>query len=74
MRLTVRVKTKSKQPSVAVEGKTAMVAVHETPTDGRANAAVIKALAKHFHVAPSCIRILRGATSRIKIVEVVERT
>ncbi len=45
--------------------------VHTTaaPTDGAANDAVIKIIAKHFDVAKSQVKIIRGATSRNKIIQ-----
>jgi uncharacterized protein (TIGR00251 family) len=39
--------------------------------DGKANAALIKLLSRHFSVPQAAIRIKRGAASRHKIVEVV---
>jgi uncharacterized protein (TIGR00251 family) len=38
--------------------------------DGEANEALIKALSKHFKVAKTTIKIVRGARSRQKIVEI----
>ncbi len=45
--------------------------VHTTaaPTDGDANAAVIKALAKYLDVPKSTIKIIRGQTARDKVIE-----
>ena len=43
--------------------------VKEPPREGRANAAVIKALADYFGVAPSRINILSGFTARNKTIE-----
>ena len=40
--------------------------------DGAANQALIRVLAKHFHVAKSQIAIVNGQKSRKKLVEVVE--
>jgi uncharacterized protein YggU (UPF0235/DUF167 family) len=40
--------------------------------DGAANKQLIEVLAKHFRLAKSNITILRGHTSRVKHVEVVE--
>lgn len=48
------------------------VYLREKPIDGEANAALIKLLAKHFHVAKSCIHIKTGARGRRKLVEVCE--
>lgn len=43
-----------------------------TPTDGKANAAVIVALAKHFGVAKSRIKLIRGDASRDKVFNLVD--
>ncbi|MBI3442495.1 MAG: DUF167 domain-containing protein [Candidatus Sungbacteria bacterium] len=47
-----------------------IVAVKEPPVQGRANAAIIKALAGHFDVPISRVRIVSGHTSRQKIIEI----
>jgi len=36
------------------------------PTDGKANKAVIRLLARHFDIAPSRIELLRGQAHRNK--------
>lgn len=46
------------------------VAVTTAPREGQANEAVIEALANHLRVPRSRVRIVRGRTSRHKIVEV----
>jgi UPF0235 protein mflv_3569 len=38
--------------------------------EGRANAAAIKLLAKHFGVSKSQVRLLRGATSKYKVFDI----
>lgn len=40
------------------------------PTDGQANAALRELVAKHFGVAKSRVSIIRGETSRNKVLEV----
>lgn len=40
------------------------------PVDGKANDALITLLAKHFEVSKSKIKIVRGGTSKDKVVEV----
>jgi uncharacterized protein len=40
------------------------------PVEGEANAALGRLLARTLHVAPSAIRILRGASGRDKLVSV----
>lgn len=47
------------------------VAVKEPPVQGRANAAIIRVLAKHFDVAPSSVRLVAGFSSKQKIFEVL---
>ncbi len=49
-----------------------VVAVTERAVEGRANEAIIAALAAHFGVPRARVRIVRGAQSREKIVEVDE--
>lgn len=39
------------------------------PSDGDANVAVIKMLAEHFNVPKSSIKIIRGITSRNKVIQ-----
>lgn len=47
-----------------------VVAVKEPPVEGRANAAIVRALVAHFKIAPSRVRIISGHTSRQKVVEI----
>lgn len=46
------------------------VSVTAAPEKGKANAALIKLLAKHLGVSKSAIDIVRGETSRVKVIEV----
>lgn len=41
------------------------------PHDGEANIALIKLLAKHFKVGKTAIKIIRGANSHTKIIEII---
>jgi len=70
MRVNIRVipRAKLNQVESAPDGT---LRVHTTaaPADGNANAAVIKMLAKHFNVPRTSISIIRGATSRDKVIE-----
>ena len=71
MNLTVRVKPKAKKEYVRKVGETDFeVAVHEPPEKGKANAAVIKKLSEHLGVSTAKMTIVRGQTSRIKIVKI----
>lgn len=46
------------------------VRVRVKPVDGKANLEVIKLLANHFGVKESCVKIIRGASSKKKVVEI----
>ncbi len=47
-----------------------VVRTRKKPHDGEANQAVIELLAKHFKVGKTHIKILKGATSRHKTIEI----
>jgi len=51
-------------------GETLKVTVSAPPEGGRANAAVVATLASALGVPASAVRIVRGATSPRKVVEV----
>jgi len=40
------------------------------PVSGEANKKLIELVSKHFRVAKSCVRILKGKTSKTKILEI----
>ena len=66
----IRVTPHAKQNKV-VEGDGALrVYTNVAPEKGKANAAVIELLAKHFGVAKSKIKIVRGDTTHDKVVEI----
>lgn len=46
------------------------VSVKEPPVRGRANSAIIALLAKYFNVSQAQIQIIRGHTSREKIIRI----
>jgi len=48
-----------------------VVAVKEPPREGRANRAIAAALAGHFAVPPSRVRLVSGFSSKQKIFEVL---
>jgi uncharacterized protein (TIGR00251 family) len=55
---------------VTVEGDEITVPIRSAPLRGRANAELVKKLARHFGVDQSSVRIVRGLTSRRKMVEI----
>lgn len=73
MRISVRVKPKSKRPCVTqVTEDEYVVAVSEPADRGAANHAVVRALAEYFHVAPSLVTLVSGTTGRNKIFELLD--
>ncbi|MBI2439079.1 MAG: DUF167 domain-containing protein [Candidatus Moranbacteria bacterium] len=70
--IEVRVISRASKNSVQQRGeKTYCVRLTKAPVQNAANEQMKKLLAKHFSVPVGAIRILRGKTSRTKIVEVV---
>ena len=66
----VRVIPRARQNTVTDDGcGNLRVYTTAVPADGAANAAVIKMLARHFDVPKSSIQIIRGATSRDKVIQ-----
>lgn len=45
--------------------------VKEPPIGGRANAAILKALAAFLNIPPSCLSIVSGHTSKRKVIAVL---
>ena len=60
----------SQEKIVEVSPDELVVYLRAKPHDGEANAALIKLLSKHFGVPKTSIRVLRGAKSRIKTIEI----
>jgi uncharacterized protein YggU (UPF0235/DUF167 family) len=65
--IAVRVTPRASRNAVVLDGETIRVLVTVVPEDGKANAAVVKLLAKALGVAKSRLELLRGATSRDKL-------
>ena len=83
MKIIVRAKTKAKlekverveQPALdlgqnVVEAVTYKVSVKEAPVDGKANEAIIKALAEYFDTAKTNITLISGQTSKQKVFNI----
>lgn len=72
MRVYVTAKPRAKRKGLEKIDETHFaVAVKEPARDGRANAAIAKALAKHFNVSPSRVRLVSGLSSRRKLFEIL---
>jgi uncharacterized protein YggU (UPF0235/DUF167 family) len=71
-RYRIAVKPGSRRGPLVESGEDGTLTVHvrERAVDGAANEAVVRVLAGHFGVAKSRVEIVRGHTSRVKVVEV----
>ena len=72
MKISVHIKPNSRHREEVVKNDdgTLTVYIKASAIEGRANAAAIKLLAKHFKVASSKVKLVRGATSKYKIFEI----
>ena len=72
MKISVYIKPSSRHREEVVKNddETLTVYTKAPAIEGRANAAAIKLLAKHFKVASSKVKLVRGATSKYKIFEI----
>jgi uncharacterized protein (TIGR00251 family) len=73
MKIFIQVKPKAKEEKVIkISDTNFKIWVKEPPEKGRANSAVIKALADYFGINQSNIQIVSGSTSKLKIIEIVK--
>lgn len=71
MKFRVKVKPGSKKEFIKEVGEGELeVAVSSPPQKGKANERLLEILAEHFGISKSRVRVLRGHSSRIKLVEV----
>ncbi|HRD01523.1 MAG TPA: DUF167 domain-containing protein [Candidatus Saccharicenans sp.] len=69
--ITVRVQPKSRQQQLIQISETEFKArLISAPDKGKANAELLAILADYFGLAPSRLRIIRGETSRTKLIEI----
>ncbi len=72
MRISVTVKPNAREEGIVKKDDGSfLVSVKAPSREGKANARLPKVLAAHFGTAPSLIRIVSGASSRRKIVEIL---
>lgn len=67
----VRACPNSRKPGVEPFAGGLKVRVAARPEGGKANAEVVELVAKHFGVPAARVRVLRGASSRRKVVEII---
>jgi uncharacterized protein YggU (UPF0235/DUF167 family) len=84
MKIIVKAKTRAKiekverinQPSLNLNKSDTEVVIYkvsvkEAPVAGKANEAIIKALAIYFDIAPARIKLITGQSSKQKIFEIL---
>lgn len=72
MRISVKAKPNSNEEKIEKVSDTEfVVSVKEPPVKGLANKAIIHALANHFNISQSRIRIISGRVFRQKVVEIL---
>ena len=72
MRINVKARPNSHEERVEKISDTEfVVSVKEPPVQGKANRAIINALAVYFGIASARIKIVSGYTSRNKVVEIL---
>lgn len=73
MKIFVKAKPKAKIERVEkIDNENFVVFVKEPPVKGRANKAIIKALAEYFKVPPVNVKIVSGYTSKQKVIEIID--
>lgn len=71
MKIFVQAKPRSKEERVEkIDDTHFVVFVKEPPVQGKANVAIAKALAEHFGVSVSFVRLVSGFASKEKTFEV----
>jgi uncharacterized protein (TIGR00251 family) len=74
-RIDVRVTPRASRDEIVGErAGRLLVRVAAPPVDDRANAAVCKLIAKREGVSRSAVRVVLGARSRDKVIEIAKRT
>ena len=69
-RLAVRVTPGAREDALAIDSGKLMARVRAVPDSGKANVAVRALIAGALGVAPSRLELLRGGTSREKLVSI----
>ncbi|QKG70927.1 DUF167 domain-containing protein [Erythrobacter mangrovi] len=68
--LAVRATPGARSEALRIEDGRVLVKVRAKPQDGAANEAVIRLVAQALNLAPSRVELLRGATSREKLLRI----
>ena len=72
MKIFVKAKPSAREEKIEKISETNFIVwVKEPPIKGKANRAIVKAIAAHFNVAPSQVRLVSGSSSRQKVFEIL---
>lgn len=72
MKVFVKVRAGARKIGIIKRSETNFeISVSEPPEKGKANKAVIRALAEYLKIAPSRISVAAGTTSKNKIMEII---
>ena len=76
MKLSIHLKPNSRHREEVVPNDDGSLTIYtKAPAiEGRANVAAVKLLAKHFGVASSKVKLLRGASSKYKLFDITDNT
>ena len=75
MKISAKIKPNSRHREEVVANDDGSLTIYtKAPAiEGRANLAAIKLVAKHYGVAPSRVKLVRGTTSRNKVFEIADK-
>ena len=75
MKISAKIKPNSRYREEVVANDDGSLTVYtKAPAiEGRANLAAVKLMAKYYGVAPSRVKLVRGATSRNKMFEIADK-
>ena len=72
MRINVKARPNAKEEKVEkLDESSFVVSVKEPPVQGKANRAIINALAMYFGIASARVKIVSGWSSRQKVIEIL---
>lgn len=75
MKISAKTKPNSRYREEAVANDDGSLTIYtKAPAiEGRANSVAVKLVAKYYGVAPSRVKLVRGATSRNKVFEIADK-
>ena len=75
MKISAKIKPNSRyrEEAVANDDGSLVVYTKAPAIEGRANLVAVKLVAKHYGVAVSRVKLVRGATSRNKVFEIADK-